>query len=299
MQNSRFMKIRQFRHVVNSRRRRLRIFRIYTRNFCNNLKSKPMPIIIFNAKSLTIGSKIDWFNQPSEMNISKRKKKVAESKRNASKIINQFRPKSRGRLNFWNFISHINKLQEETWSLCEKTKLPLYGINLLNITFPFIYKSDEFFVLSFNQYKPNMKSETDKQFILFLSFILKTTFLFLFTIKELHFTPTNNPKRKGKKKHMIKSKKRTWEVHPVFLEFPMFLEIKKKKKKLTVFWLVVSIVAFLPLISVTWPSIQASSGSSTQTCDPTMIFTGVPCSKHKNQNSPISINIFLQSSNTF
>lgn len=45
---------------------------------------------------------------------------------------------------------------------------------------------------------------------------------------------------------------------------------------LTVFPFVVTIVALLPLISKTSPSIHAISGSSTQTCDPTIIFTGVP-----------------------
>lgn len=45
---------------------------------------------------------------------------------------------------------------------------------------------------------------------------------------------------------------------------------------LTVFPLVVATVAFEPLISVTSPSIQASSGSSIHTWDPTMMFTGVP-----------------------
>lgn len=35
-------------------------------------------------------------------------------------------------------------------------------------------------------------------------------------------------------------------------------------------------VASVPLISVTSPSIQANSGSSAQTCDPTIMLMGVP-----------------------
>lgn len=45
----------------------------------------------------------------------------------------------------------------------------------------------------------------------------------------------------------------------------------------TVLPLVVTIEAFPALISMTSPSIQAASGSSTHTWDPTMMFTGVPC----------------------
>jgi len=47
-------------------------------------------------------------------------------------------------------------------------------------------------------------------------------------------------------------------------------------RSLTVFPFVVIMVASLPLISVTSPSIHASSGSSIHTWDPTMMFTGVP-----------------------
>lgn len=49
-----------------------------------------------------------------------------------------------------------------------------------------------------------------------------------------------------------------------------------RSEKLTVFPLVVIMVALLPLISITSPSIHASSGSSAHTCDPTMMFTGLP-----------------------
>lgn len=48
-------------------------------------------------------------------------------------------------------------------------------------------------------------------------------------------------------------------------------------KRPTVLPSVLTMVASPPLISTTSPSIHASSGSSAQTCDPTMMFTGVPC----------------------
>lgn len=51
-----------------------------------------------------------------------------------------------------------------------------------------------------------------------------------------------------------------------------------RSEKLTVFPLVVIMVALLPLISITSPSVHASSGSSAHTCDPTMMFTGLPWS---------------------
>ena len=66
MQNSRFMEVCQFRHVVNPSRRRLRVFRIYTRNWRNNLKSKSIIII-------SISSKIDSLNKPSEIDFSQTK----------------------------------------------------------------------------------------------------------------------------------------------------------------------------------------------------------------------------------
>lgn len=47
---------------------------------------------------------------------------------------------------------------------------------------------------------------------------------------------------------------------------------------LTVFPLLVWISASAPFIFSTCPSIQANAGSSAQTCEPTIMFTGVPCS---------------------
>lgn len=47
-------------------------------------------------------------------------------------------------------------------------------------------------------------------------------------------------------------------------------------QQLTVLPLVVTMVALVPFISFTSPSIHASSGSSAHTCDPTMMFTGLP-----------------------
>ena len=49
-----------------------------------------------------------------------------------------------------------------------------------------------------------------------------------------------------------------------------------RQQKLTDLPFEVMMVKFSPLISVTSPSIHAISGSSTQTCDPTMMFRGVP-----------------------
>lgn len=50
-----------------------------------------------------------------------------------------------------------------------------------------------------------------------------------------------------------------------------------QRRRRTVLPLVVAMVASPPLISVTTPSTHASPGSSSHTCEPTMMFTGVPC----------------------
>lgn len=60
---------------------------------------------------------------------------------------------------------------------------------------------------------------------------------------------------------------------------------------LTVLPLVATIVALPSLISLTSPSIHAASGSSSHTCDPTMMFTGVPCPRNKNQATPSTTTI--------
>ena len=61
-------------------------------------------------------------------------------------------------------------------------------------------------------------------------------------------------------------------------------------KRLTVFPFVAMMVAFLPLICVTSPSIHASSGSSTQTCDPTMMFPGVTWTNSKKERKGVIVN---------
>lgn len=66
-------------------------------------------------------------------------------------------------------------------------------------------------------------------------------------------------------------------------------------KRLTVFPFVAMMVAFLPLICVTSPSIHASSGSSTQTCDPTMMFTGVPWTNHNKARKSVTVNTWSDS----
>lgn len=53
-----------------------------------------------------------------------------------------------------------------------------------------------------------------------------------------------------------------------------------------------------PLIFSTSPSIQAISGSSTQTWEPTMIFTGVPCSLQKHESVDIGYAICYGSTTT-
>ena len=52
----------------------------------------------------------------------------------------------------------------------------------------------------------------------------------------------------------------------------------------TFFPLLAWISTSCPLIFDTFPSIHAMSRSSTQTCEPTIMFTGVPCTRSKSNN---------------